>query len=158
VYDDLISQLEQTPVQIEAIVSGLPEEAWTRVPPGQEGEEGWTLETLARHLRDIELDAFQFRIEQILAQRPPEWERRFSGHLAAERGGNGSATLAEFARARAETVARLRSLTPEQWALATEHPRRGPLDIAFFARAFIEHDQEHVRQAQELVERLSTSP
>lgn len=152
---DLIDRLAQTPTRLEDIVEGLPPEAWEQPEPDPKTGESWTLAHVARHLRDVELDAFQFRIKQILEQTDPQFERRFTGHINPERSTDGPSALAEFARARAETVARLWRLTAAEWTMTTEHPRRGPLDIAFFTRSFLEHDEDHIRQAQRIVEGLS---
>ncbi|MCZ7569064.1 MAG: DinB family protein [Ardenticatenaceae bacterium] len=153
-YNDLIDRLAQTPARFEAIVEGLPPEAWTQAEPDPQTGEVWTLAHVARHLRDIELDSFQFRIRQILSQSDPQFERRFTGHINPDRSTDGPTALAEFTRARAETVARLWRLTAAEWAMTTKHPRRDPLDITYFARAFLDHDEEHLRQAQRIVEGL----
>lgn len=157
-HDDLMEELSQTPARMQVIVANLPAEAWTRMAPAGEGEASWSLAHLARHLRDIERDAFQFRIEQILTGGDPHFERRFSGYLAPGDESDGPTALAEFGRARGETVTRLQGLSEEEWKLAAEHPRRGPLDIAYFARAFLDHDREHLEQAQQLVSLASEQP
>ena len=59
--------------------------------------------------------------------------------------------LAHFALRRAELVAVLRALTPEQWASGGEHELAGPLTVIDLCRSIADHELEHRAQLDRVV-------
>ena len=55
-----------------------------------------------------------------------------------------------FGRQRAELVALLRTLSPEEWARSSVHPEYGRMSIADIVTMIAKHEDEHCRQAADI--------
>jgi hypothetical protein len=65
--------------------------------------------------------------------------------------------LVRFDRARRETIAFLRELSPDQWDVAFLHPENGPMTIDDQAAMLLGHDHYHLEQLSEVLDRQFVS-
>jgi hypothetical protein len=116
----------------------------------QPNHEGWSLKDIVAHLVDVEGIAFVARISRMLDE-----ERPFiasidpPARLAA--GGYAARSLAELLdeleRRRADDLAWLRGLAPEQLRRAGLHQDVGEIFVLDIAHQWAAHDMDHLRQA-----------
>lgn len=114
----------------------------------RDGPDGWSVLFIACHLRDYEA-AWRDRLALMLAEDNPSFAT-FDHHELVERNSYATqelqAVTADTAAMRAALIARLESLTDEQWLRTGEHPEQGPgtiLDLAINAGL---HDLDHLEQ------------
>ena len=108
---------------------------------------GDTLHQVAAHLRDVETLAFLPRFRRLLAEDKPELEPFASPDWTADRYQFEealSAILAEFARARAEAVALMRALRPEDWSRVGFHRPTGWPTAQWWVERIYRHAHEHL--------------
>jgi len=120
---------------------------WPRCP----AEEGWGAVEIACHLRDVEREITQPRLMKMVAEKNPYLPAVESDQWAEERdyrSQDGPAALAEFTRARKETITRLRDLTPADWKRPGRHALFGPTTLAEQAQFSSRHDLLHIEQLQ----------
>jgi len=112
-------------------------------------EEGWGPTEIACHLRDVEREITQPRIDHLLEGQDPYLPAVESDLWAEERdyrSQDGPAALNEFTRSREETVARLRPLSAESWLRSGRHAVFGPTTMAEQVKFVAQHDVMHVEQ------------
>jgi FMN phosphatase YigB (HAD superfamily) len=146
---------ETSPCALPALLSGhlgailhffSPSE-WPCCP----AEEGWGPVEIACHLRDVEREITQPRLKKMVAEENPYLPAVESDQWAEERNyrsQNGPAALAEFTRARKETIACLRGLSPVDWQRPGRHALFGPTTLAEQAQFSARHDLLHIEQLQ----------
>jgi len=111
--------------------------------------DGWPARLIVAHLALVERVVWQRRLDDLAAAgsgREPRWSHTEPG----VGDGPGDATLAEllnaFAIARAETVARVRTLDEDGLTRHGVHDRFGRLDVVGLLREALRHDEEHVEE------------
>jgi hypothetical protein len=110
----------------------------------------WAANEVICHLRDIE-DVHFVRFHTVLVNDDPKLYAdpsaadRFAEDRQYLRNDAGQA-LAACRRRREESLALLRSLTPEQWLRGCLHPTRGRLTIDTFVTILAWHDDNHLDQ------------
>ncbi len=129
---------------VAAALAGCPPGASTKRP----APDAWSAVEIVCHLRDIEAFYLE-RIRLLLANSEPtlvlldpdRWarERQYARNDLAE-------ALATFRAARAETLAFLAALTPEQWERRAHHPIRGVVTVRNIVHSLAKHDQVHLAQ------------
>jgi hypothetical protein len=141
-----IAVLDRTPLVLDALLQGLPEE-WTR---SNEGADTWSPFDVVGHLIDGELTDWTERLHIILAQGP---NRRFEPfdrfrHVARNKGRTLTDLLAEFQRLREKNLAELRelNLTAVQLQLTGEHPAFGTVTLEHLLATWVAHDLGHIAQ------------
>jgi FMN phosphatase YigB (HAD superfamily) len=120
---------------------------WSNCPQ----EEGWGPVEIACHLRDVEREITQPRVQKILSGENPYLapvESDSWAELRNYRAQDGPLALRDFTAARKETAALLRSLRPEDWTRPARHALFGPTTLAEQARFFARHDLLHIDQLQ----------
>ena len=144
-----IDVLESTPGTLRALLSGLPEDAVTA-----RGPEGWSAKDIVAHLASLEQPAMFDRVGLLAAGGDPEVPNideeavlRDFGLWDAPLG----TLLDAFAKRRAEAVAWLRTLTPEQLANSGRHSYAGRITAAEQVNHFAYHDLAHIRQTCNLL-------
>lgn len=149
----LLRYLERQPAEFAALADSLPEGEWH----ARHVTDGVTLHQIAAHMRDTETLAFWPRIQRILAEESPHLEA-FPNH----RWTIGQTyhpeeplrqIIAEFARTRAEALATLKTLNPEDWSRTGFHPPSGPRTVQWWAERMLNHARDHleaIRQASGL--------
>jgi hypothetical protein len=144
--DSSTDVLARTPATLAALLADLPE-PWIR---GREGPDTFSPFDVVGHLIDGEETDWIPRAKIILARGPDlgfEPYDRFR-HYARNAGRSLGALLDEFARLRAENLARLRSwrLTDAELQLPGVHPTFGPVTLRQLLAAWVVHDLGHVAQ------------
>lgn len=147
----LIDRLKSTPAALRSFVR--------RLQPGQiacnAGDDGWAPLDVIRHV--VASDAIIApRVAQILVRdRPPlaafderAWARLSASAVSVD------AQLAAFAIQRAGMTAILRTLLPDQWERAGVHEERGEQTIFSICGDIVGHEEEHLRQLDEVVRAL----
>lgn len=136
---DPLEVLEWTSNRLAALLGGLSADGIERRPaPGK-----WNLREIMAHLADCEI-AFGFRLRQAAAGveliQPfdqDDWARNYRAYEF-------SAAMATFRSLRAWNLAFIRSLTPEQRALAVTHPERGTMTVWTIVETMAGHDLHHL--------------
>jgi hypothetical protein len=108
------------------------------------------------HLRDIEREGYHVRFRRTLEEDAPLLADIDSYALADARGPRGPAevALAEFEAARAQTVAMLKALTPEQLARPATFEGFGPITVRGLMHLLCSHDHQHLSGLQWLACRI----
>jgi FMN phosphatase YigB (HAD superfamily) len=146
---------ETSPCALPALLSGhlgallhfFGQTTWPHCPV----EEGWGPVEIACHLRDVEREITQPRLKKMVAEDNPYLPAVESDQWAEERNyrsQNGPEALQEFTRARKETIARLRGLSPADWQRPGRHALFGPTTLAEQAQFSARHDLLHIEQLQ----------
>jgi FMN phosphatase YigB (HAD superfamily) len=152
---DIFLASETSPCALPALLSGhlgailhvFSQGQWPSCP----AEEGWGPVEIACHLRDVEREITQPRLRKMVAEDNPYLPAVESDQWAEERNyrsQDGPAALAEFTRARKETVAQLRGLSPADWRRPGRHALFGPTTLAEQAQFSARHDLLHIEQLQ----------
>ena len=146
-----MQRLARTADELAAAIKGQDDAALSRRPDAK----NWAAKEIVCHLRDTE-EAFGTRFDQILAMdvdpklggaNPDRWaeERQYLRNDADR-------ALAAFRQRRDESLALLRTLTPEQWKRAGIHATRGPFTINDFLTLMAWHDDNHLDQLRRALE------
>jgi len=125
-----------------------------RPAPGE-----WSANECVGHLIEAERRGFAGRIRTILAadrpEIPPDLEHWDPPAVAAAREDHrrdGIALAAEFATLRADGIALVRSLTPDDLDRFGRHPDVGELRVRELLGEWVFHDRDHVRQLLEVTQ------
>jgi hypothetical protein len=136
-----------TPVIVGEIAALGTESRW-RPEPGE-----WSANECVGHLLEAERRGFAGRIRQILAVDlagdpatllawdPPVVAEARQDHLRA-----GEELAGEFAALRADSVALVLKLQPEDLDRVGLHPEVGPLHVRELLGEWVHHDRNHIRQ------------
>src|SRR5262245_26327940 len=131
---DLLRELADMPRQLAQALRLLPIDrlAWRPESWGGCPSEHFSALEQVCHLRDIEKDGYQVRIQRLLAEPEPSLESLDSYEIARQRryeSAHVDVALAEFREARAATVARLRDLGEADLARTGEFAEYGRLTL-----------------------------
>ncbi|MGQ0602559.1 MAG: DinB family protein [Anaerolineales bacterium] len=148
----LLNRLTQQPEEFAALLAALPEPEWHV----RRNDDGTTLHQLAAHLRDAEVVAFLPRFYRILSEERPHLERfphhRWSLENGYRRDEPLARILAEFRQHRAEAVARMRTLTADEWNRVGVHPPSGPRTAQWWAERIYTHVRNHLAEMQNITD------
>ncbi len=114
-------------------------------------EAGWGPTEIACHLRDVECEIAQPRIEQLTRDENPYLHAVESDLWAEQRSyrtQNGPAALNAFAIARRRTADLLQKLPPQAWPRPGRHAIFGPTTLAEQMTFIARHDLMHIDQLQ----------
>ncbi len=143
----LLIDLESAPDVLAKLLEGVAGSAWDKRPD----PERFTLREVAAHLADWD-KVFLGRLMQTrdfdnaLLQGLDEGQVAIDNDYAHS---NPLGSLARYRAGRAETVAFLRALSPEQWARSAAHTELGPITMEAQAALIAFHDGYHRQQALE---------
>ena len=135
--------LRKTPVLLNAILRGVSQEQARQCT---DGPDGWTvIETMA-HIRDYDELSVK-RVQIILEQDKPT----LSGlDMQANTRRRDSVTLADefnaYLESRKRLIARLSSLSAEQWERSSIHPSYGEMSLLELTVSMLWHDVNHIEQ------------
>lgn len=146
-YELALGVLASTPAALVALVEPLPAEVWMWSPaPGE-----WSPRDVLEHLLHVETAVIPVRVRGMLAED--------GAPLASPKPASPPAQstspvemLAAWQSARAENLAFLRTLEPEQLAQTGQHPRYGRISAREHIIEWAYHDLEHVRQLHATIE------
>jgi hypothetical protein len=141
-----LDRLSRTADDLAAAIRGQNEAALVRRPNGK----NWAANEVICHLRDIE-EVYFVRFHAMLANDDP---KIYADPSAADRfaedrqylRNDAVQALAAFRRRREESLALLRTLTPEQRQRGCLHPSRGRITIEAFVTMLAWHDDNHLEQ------------
>jgi hypothetical protein len=143
--EERLARIALTPVELEKTVSGQSDAALSRRPDGK----NWAATEVICHLRDNE-ESFQLRLQQIMLMDEPRFVTTNPDRWAEERQylrNDAAAALAAFTRRRAETLAFLGGLKPDDWLRAGIHAdSRGRRTVDDFLTVMAWHDDNHLDQ------------
>jgi hypothetical protein len=151
----MLDTLRTFPATLRALVVSAPEALLrTRAKDGTFAvvEHAW-------HLADIEVEGYGERLRRILGEDDPSLPDFRGDVLAEERRYielELEPALERLASARAANVARLESLTPEQWQRGGEQEGVGRVTLARVAEMMAEHDAGHAAELHALLSELAT--
>jgi FMN phosphatase YigB (HAD superfamily) len=144
--ESLLIALPASLSALHTLTLQTPAPAWARRPEPDE----WALTEILCHLRDVEcevnLPRFQAALQGenafIVGQETDPWAEQ-RAYIQQD----GLQAFNDYASARLELLALLKTFTPEQWERKVRHTIFGPTSLRELATFLLEHDQAHVRQA-----------
>jgi DinB superfamily len=142
--------------------AAIPHEFKHWVPASWDGVPSEPLTAIEQlcHVRDIEIEGYQVRFRRTLTENNPLLESIDTNALVRERqyaSSNADSVLAEFAIARAQTIAVLNGLTTEQLARAAMFEGYGPVTLQSLVHFLCSHDQQHLSGLQWLLGKLEAT-
>lgn len=158
-----LKALAQFPQQLEAFYAAVPYEYKLWAPPSWEGipSENFTALEQVCHVRDIEIEGYQVRIDRMLRDDHPFLPSIDSYELARERdypASSAAEALELFRKERAETVEILADLTPDQLARTGEFEGYGLVTVRSLAHFLLSHDHQHLAGLQWLLGKITGLP
>ena len=160
-WSNLLNELEGMPQELERTLGLVPVERLDWKPESWGGAVGETFSAREHvcHLRDIERDGYQVRVQRMLDEVNPSLVSLDGYEIARERGyetANVEAALAEFREARATTVGRLANLSDAQLARAGDFAEYGRLSLRALVHYLRSHDQQHLAGLQWLAGKIAS--
>lgn len=144
---DLLAELSD----FRAAVGQLASAAGLRWQAAPEGE--WSLTEVICHLRDVEREVHQPRIQAILTDDQaflPGIDADEWAEPRAYRWQDGREALTAYLDARAGTLEMLRDLPPEAWERQGQHTFFGPTTLREIVYLAVQHDRVHGKQIARL--------
>lgn len=141
----LLIDLESAPDVLAKLLEGVTGTEWDRRPD----PERFTLREVAAHLADWD-KVFLGRLVQTRDADHALLQGLDEGQVAVDNDyahSNPLESLARYKAGRADTVAFLRALPPEQWARSANHTELGPITTEGQAALIAFHDGYHRQQA-----------
>ncbi len=136
-YREALDLMAATPAALQAVVT-LPAETLERKP----GPESWSIQEVMKHMLHVETAVIGERVrlmlrehEPLLQPAPPSSQPESAREM-----------LTKWLKARAENLALLRTLTPEQLGRTGRHPRYGTVAVREHVVEWAYHDLDHLRQ------------
>lgn len=157
-----LSTLENFPQQLEAHYAAIPAEFKHWAPVSWDGvpSEAFTAIEQICHIRDIEIEGYQVRLHRTLNELNPTLISIDSEPLAKERDygkANAVEVFAAFRHARAQTMALINSLTPEQCNRTAVFEGYGALTLRSLVHYLCSHDQQHLAGLQWLLGKIEAT-
>ena len=157
-----LQALSLFPLQLEAHYAAIPSgyEAWA--PESWEGvpSEAFTPIEQLCHVRDIEVEGYQRRIERTLHESNPFLPSIDSEALARERvcaTADADEVLAEFRHARAHTIEMISRLGPEELERTAVFEGYGAVTLRGLMHYLCSHDQQHLAGLQWLLGKIEAA-
>jgi DinB superfamily len=157
-----LDALEAFPAQLEAHYDAIPQEfkhwtpdSWAGIP-----SEAFTAIEQICHVRDIEIEGYHVRLSRTLSELNPTLASIDSERLALTRSYSTQSSrqaFAAFRLARAETVAMVRGLSPEQLNRKARFEGYGPLTLRSLMHYLCSHDHQHLAGLQWLQGKIEAS-
>lgn len=154
-----IQALADFPSLLEAHYDAIPQEFKHWAPESWDGmpsEELTAIEQVC-HVRDIEVAGYHVRFRRTLSEANPSLESLDTYALARDRSyatQSAEVALSEFREARAETLALIAGLTPDQLHRTAEFEGYGQLSLQSLVHYLCSHDQQHLAGLQWLLGKI----
>ena len=154
-----LQALAAFPAQLEAFYAAIPADYAHWTPASWDGIPSELLTPIEQicHVRDIEIDGYQQRIERALAQHNPVLGSIETYDLAKERDyahDDATEVLAAFRAARAETVRRVGALDETALDRPAEFEGYGAVTVRGLVHYLCSHDQQHLAGLQWLLGKI----
>jgi hypothetical protein len=151
--DEVLEQLARGPALVRQVINAVPLELQKRRPaPGM-----WSAHEHAVHLAMVDPIMIQ-RLDYMLSDPSPHI-KSYEPSRDEEQGAllklDLVAEMDRYERQRAEFIARLRQLTPEQWEITAEHDEYSHYGVFIMARHIALHDLHHAYKIEERLLRKS---
>ncbi len=146
---EVLVKLSATPLRAAELVYGLSEEqlSWKPSP------EQFSMRESIWHLRDIDVEGYERRIQLILHENSPQLPDVDGGMLASERNYNAQPidpALTELAIVRASSVERLADCTDADLERTAEMDGTGRVTLRRLLEMWMRHDADHLADMVEL--------
>lgn len=146
--DVLLPALAATPRDLLRMLRNVDEAAARK----QAAPHGWSIADVVAHLGDVE-GRMLARFRRIVEQDNP-YEPSMRPNVSAHDLSLPLPTLIEqFTTRRAETIAFLETLDQRAWGRPLRHETMGSSRLRFQAQTLVEHDNEHLAQILDMLER-----
>jgi hypothetical protein len=145
----LLDRLAAFAADIEAQAPLVSDWRWRPAP------EQWSLTEVFCHLRDVEQEIHQSRFRALLAAENAFLPGVAADEWAVTRGyqdQDGAQALADFVRARRETVAMLNGVDERYWRRHGRHSFFGPTSSHELLALVVDHDHAHWEQITALIQ------
>lgn len=142
---ELIGMLRATPEVLEGLLRAVTPE---RARAARGGDEDWSVVEVVCHLRDVEERAIA-RMRAMRDEENPTMQGYDQEALARERNyaaADLSDAFAAFARFRAQHIAELEALRPEEWQRPGHHSEAGAVTVMRHTITIANHDAVHLAQ------------
>jgi hypothetical protein len=156
-----LQSLAMFPDQLEAFYAAIPARRTHWKPPSWDGIPSESLSAIEQicHVRDIEIDGYQLRIERTLAERNPELPSLDTYELAKSREylkQNAAEVLADFRAARSRTVDRIAALDAGSLERRALFEGYGWVTVRGLVHYLCSHDQQHLAGLQWLLGKMES--
>jgi DinB superfamily len=156
-----LNALRAFPDLLEAHFALLPQSRRTWAPESWEGVPSEALTAIGQlcHVRDIEIEGYQRRIERTLAEENPFLPSIDTDALARDRRyreSNADEALTSFRAARRRTIEILERLAPSQLDRPAVFEGYGPVTIRGLIHYLCSHDQQHLAGLQWLLGKIGS--
>ena len=157
-----LQALEAFPAQLEAHYAAIPAGFKNWAPSSWEGVPSEALTAIEQlcHVRDIEIDGYHLRLRRTLQEEHPTLASIDTDALVVQRAyasADANVALAEFRDARAQTVALIRGLRPEQFDRTAVFEGYGALTLRSLVHYLCSHDQQHLAGLQWLLGKIEAA-
>jgi hypothetical protein len=142
---EVAALLESAMATIRAEVAALPRAVTSFHPDEVE----WSVNDVIGHLIEAERRGFAGRIRTLLATKDPQLEGWDQNEVARGRRDDlkpAAKLVAELERMRAESVALVRGLKPNDLTRGGQHPKVGWLRVEDLLQEWVHHDRNHIKQ------------
>jgi len=157
----LLDELAGMPEELERAIRLVPAGRLHFKPESWGGAPGETFSAMEHvcHVRDIERDGYQVRIQRMLEEENPSLVSIDGYELAKERryeAANVDEALSTFRTARAATIAHLRGVDESQLSREGFFAEYGPLTLRALVHYLRSHDQQHLAGIQWLAGKIAS--
>ena len=145
-----IDTLARTPERVATLMEGLCESELSRKP----AEDVFSLRENVLHLRDIDVEGYEKRIERMFTESHPSLSDIDGALLAIQRDYNCQplqSALEAFARSRAASIERLKSATESDLDRTAELEGVGTVTLLVLLERWMEHDEGHLGDIEALL-------
>jgi hypothetical protein len=142
-----------TPAVLQSLSSALSAEQWQHEP----ARDDWAMNEIVCHLRDTEKEIHQLQLNLMLEKAEAFIPRPDTSVWASEREYlhvDGPQASRDFASARLETLTKLQVVDENIWSRKARHAIFGPTNFLEVLGFMADHDQMHVQQAWQTLQKL----
>ena len=149
------------PDQLEQFYAAVPTRRANWTPPSWDGIPSESLTAVGQvcHVRDIEIDGYQQRIERALTETNPYLPSIDTYKLAEDRkygSANAAEALATFRAARRQTLDRIAALSASQLERRAVFEGYGSVTVRGLIHYLSSHDQQHLAGLQWLLGKMES--
>jgi FMN phosphatase YigB (HAD superfamily) len=152
----LIAFLRATPAVVHALSLSLASNMAKTSP----GFSEWSFLEIMCHLRDVEMEVNNPRIELIMREENAFIAGQSTDQWAVERNyalQDSKQAIIDFSLARAKLVTILESMDARGWDRSARHTFLGPTSLRELVEIIVDHDRLHMRQAFDAIRRLENN-
>jgi ribosomal protein S18 acetylase RimI-like enzyme len=151
-----VETMAATPRRLAAAAAAVGPVAIGRAPA--QGE--WSIADVIGHVRAADAIVSPRIIQLLVRDDPPviTFDERAWQRVVARAAVAPLDALDLLGRQRAELVALLRTLAPEEWARSSLHPEHGRMSVAAIVAMIAAHEDEHCRQAADIAAGQASQP